>query len=130
MPWAWPHDGLQHDKTSGDQLAAQYRQNGLRLLKDRAQYDGDRGSGVEAGLMDMLERMETARWFVFRHLSDWWEEFRLYHRKDGQVVKEHDDLMAASRYGLMSLRFARVAAPRQIRIAGFHNVDPAMGMLG
>jgi hypothetical protein len=44
---------------------------------------------------------------VFRHLHDWWEEFRLYHRKDGRVVKEHDDLMAASRYALMSLRFAK-----------------------
>ncbi|WP_419669943.1 hypothetical protein [Xylella fastidiosa] len=21
LPWAWPHDGLQHDKGSGDQLA-------------------------------------------------------------------------------------------------------------
>ncbi len=25
MPWAWPHDGLQHDKGSGEQLAAQSR---------------------------------------------------------------------------------------------------------
>ena len=110
--WAWPHDGLQHDKTSGDQLAAQYRKNGLKLLAERSQYEGERGSGVEAGLMDMLERMETSRWFVFRHLNEWWDEFRLYHRKDGQVVKEHDDLMAASRYALMSLRFAKVGAKK------------------
>jgi phage terminase large subunit-like protein len=107
LPWAWPHDGLQHDKGSGEQLAQLYRQNGLKLMLERSQYEGERGNGVEAGLMDMLERMETARWFVFRHLNDWWEEFRLYHRKDGRVVKEHDDLMAASRYALMSLRFAK-----------------------
>jgi hypothetical protein len=37
------------------------------------------------------------------------EEFRLYHRKDGRVHKEHDDLMSATRYGVMMLRFAEVA---------------------
>lgn len=107
MPWSWPHDGLQHSKDSGEALAAQYRKGGLRMLPERAQYEGDRGSGVEAGLMDMLERMETSRWFVFRNLVDWWDEFRLYHREDGKVVKKYDDLMSASRYALMSLRFAK-----------------------
>jgi len=24
---------------------------------------------------------------MFRELNDWFEEFRLYHRKDGRVVK-------------------------------------------
>lgn len=130
IPWAWPHDGLQHDKGSGDQLAQLYRKDGLKLLPEHAQYENDRGTGVEAGLMDMLERMETARFFVFRHLADWFEEFRLYHRKDGKVVKLQDDLMSATRYGVMSLRHARVAAPRMIRVAPFRNTDPAMGMLG
>ena len=51
--------------------------------------------------------METGRFKVFEHLNDWFEEFRLYHRKDGKVVKEGDDLMAATRYALMMLRFAR-----------------------
>ena len=65
---------------------------------------------VEAGLMDMLTRMQTGRFKVFKHLNDWWEEFRLYHRKDGKVVKEDDDLMAATRYALMMLRFASTKA--------------------
>lgn len=112
MPWAWPHDGLQHDKASGEQLAAQYRKLGLKMLPERAQYENERGSGVEAGLMDMLERMETGRWHVFSHLTEWFEEKRLYHRKDGRVVKEFDDLMSASRYGLMSLRFAKTVKPK------------------
>ena len=33
-------------------------------------------------------------------------EFRLYHRAGGLVVKERDDLMCATRYGLMMLRHA------------------------
>ena len=32
------------------------------------------------------------------------------HRKDGKVVKEGDDLMAATRYGIMMLRFASTKA--------------------
>ena len=55
----------------------------------------------------MLERMQTGRLRVFKHLSDWFEEFRLYHREDGKVVKLRDDLMSATRYALMCLRFAK-----------------------
>jgi phage terminase large subunit-like protein len=110
LPWAWPHDGLQHDKGSGEMIAQLYRKQGLRMLPHSAEYEGDRGNGVEAGLLDMLDRMNTGRFKVFRHLSEWFEEFRLYHRKDGMVVKLHDDLMSASRYGVMSLRFGKPAA--------------------
>ncbi|THK37315.1 DNA packaging protein [Ensifer sp. MPMI2T] len=109
LPFAWPHDGLQHDKGSGEQLAAQYRGQGLALLAERATFD-DGTNGVEAGLSDMLQRMQTGRWKVFSTLTDWFEEFRLYHRKDGRVVKERDDLLSASRYALMMKRFARVKA--------------------
>ena len=57
--------------------------------------------------MDMLTRMQTGRFKVFRHLHDWFEEFRLYHRRDGKVVKERDDLMSATRYAVMMLRSAK-----------------------
>ena len=39
-------------------------------------------------------------------------EFRTYHRENGKIVKKHDDLMAASRYALMMIRFARVERAR------------------
>ena len=76
------------------------------MLRDRAQNE-DKSYGVEAGLMDMLDRMQTGRFKVSRMLSDWWEEFRIYHRKNGIVVKERDDLMAATRYAIMMVRYAR-----------------------
>jgi phage terminase large subunit-like protein len=106
LPWAWPHDGLAHDRTSGEQLAEVYRKHGLKLLPDKAEFE-DGTSGVEAGLLVMLERMQTGRLKVFRHLADWLEEFRLYHREDGKVLKLRDDLMSATRYALMCLRFAK-----------------------
>lgn len=107
LPWAWPHDGLQHDKTSGDQIAEQYRKHGLNMLPERAQFE-DGSSGVEAGISMMLDRMQTGRLKVFAHLEEWFEEFRMYHRKDGLIVKERDDLMSATRYAAMCLRFAAV----------------------
>jgi hypothetical protein len=105
LPWAWPHDGLAHDKGSGVRLAELYRANGMRLLAEHATFP-DGSMGVEAGIFEMLERMQTGRWKVFRHLEDWFEEFRLYHRKDGRLVKLADDLLSASRYGMMMLRHA------------------------
>ncbi|WP_042776625.1 terminase large subunit domain-containing protein [Sinorhizobium fredii] len=109
LPWAWPHDGLQHDKGSGEQLAQQYKAQGLSMLPERATFD-DGTNGVEAGLSDMLQRMQTGRFKVFSTCGEWFEEFRLYHRKDGKVVKERDDVISASRYALMMKRFAKVKA--------------------
>ena len=109
LPWAWPHDAFQHDKGSGEQIAQLYRQHGLNMLSEHATFSDDRGNGVEAGLFEMLDRMQTNRLKVFEHLNDWFEEFELYHRKDGVVVKERDDLLSATRYGLMMLRHARHA---------------------
>lgn len=122
IPVAWPHDGLQHDKGSGEALASQYRKHGVAMLSERATHapkqgedDGTGGNGVEAGLMEMLDRLQTGRLRVAKHLHDWWEEFRLYHRKDGKVVKINDDLMSATRYGLMMLRKAKVQRVEQRR---------------
>jgi phage terminase large subunit-like protein len=115
VPIAWPHDGLQADKGSGMELAAQYRAQHLNMLPERATFV-DGASGVEAGLMEMLARMQTGRLKVFKHLSDWFEEFRLYHRKDGKVMKEHDDLMAATRYAVMMLRYAQTEPIKRVRL--------------
>lgn len=122
LPWAWPHDGLQHSKDSGEPLSKQYRANGLKMLGSHATFP-DGSTGVEAGLFDMLERMQTGRFKVFKHLTEWFEEFRLYHRKDGKVVKEHDDLMAATRYGVMSMRHA-IVKPSAIRRKQQKPYDP------
>ena len=105
LPWAWPHDGLQHDKGSGDVLAEQYREHGLDMLPERATFE-EGGNSVEAGVTEMLDRMLSGRWKVFDHLEDWFAEFRLYHRKDGLIVKLNDDRISSSRYAMMMKRFA------------------------
>lgn len=107
LKWAWPHDGLQHDKGSGEQLAKQYGEQGLSMLAEKATFE-DGTNGLEAGVAEMLTRMQTGKLMVFSHLNDWFEEFRLYHRKDGLIVKVNDDLISATRYAMMMRRFASV----------------------
>ena len=88
-----------------------YREHGLLMMPEHAQYQAgqykSRPNEVETGIMDILDRMKTGRFKVARHLEDWWDEFRAYHRDDGKIVKRKDDLMDATRYAVMSLRFAR-----------------------
>ena len=122
VPVAWPHDGLQRDKGSGEQLAKQYRDHGLNLTKDRATFE-DGSNGLEAGVAEMLTRMQTQRLKVFAHLQDWFEEFRLYHRKDGLIVRLTDDLMSATRYAMMMRRFAKTQEEAETRLR--RNTMPA-----
>ena len=55
--------------------------------------------------MEMQERMTTGRFKVARDLQEWFVEKRLYHRKDGMIVKQNDDLLSATRVGLMMKRY-------------------------
>lgn len=110
VPVAWPADGLQSGKDTGEALMLSYRKHGLNMLPEFAK-DPTEGVSVEANVLEMLERMQTGRFKVFNHLGDWFEEFRQYHRDKGKIVALKDDLISATRYGLMSLRFARTKSP-------------------
>lgn len=105
FPWAWPHDGLHQQKDGGKAFRDQYDEAGLTMLPTHATHQ-DGGYGVEAGISEILIRMQSNRFKVFSHLNQWWEEFRLYHRKEGKIVKERDDLMDATRTAIMMLRMA------------------------
>lgn len=109
-PVAWPHDADNETaQANGEALGKQYRDQGIKMLDEKAHYEDTRGNSVEAGIQEMLAYMQTGRLKVFKHLNDWFEEFRMYHRKDGKLVKERDDLMAATRYALMMKRHASVS---------------------
>jgi hypothetical protein len=108
IPCAWPHDGLSHDKGSGYALRDQYAAQQLNMLPERATFP-DGGFGVEAGVMEMLDRMQTDRWKVFSTCGGWLSECRIYHRKDGLIQKVRDDLISASRYAMMMRREAKTA---------------------
>lgn len=110
IPVAWPHDGITRDKGTADPLYKQYKNKGVKMLRRHARYDEKIGGtqGVEPAIIDILERMQTGRFKVFSTLGTWFEEKRMYHRKDGIVVPKRDDIMAATRIVIMDKRKAQV----------------------
>ena len=106
VPVAWPHDGHSRDKGSGEALAGIYKQQALKMLGTHAQFP-DGSISTEAGIKEMQQRMQNGQFKVASHLSDWFEEYRFYHRKDGMIVKEKDDLLSATRVALMAKRYGQ-----------------------
>lgn len=113
VPVAWPHDGMQNDPKSGRPMADLYRNMGVNMHRDPftnppspGQREGQGGNGIEVGVQEILSRMETGRFKVFSTCKEWFDEWRMYHRKQGEIVKLNDDLMSATRYAVMMRRFA------------------------
>jgi hypothetical protein len=111
IPISWPHDGNRRDSMGNPGLADQYRNLGCNMLpfhfeNPPALGEKKGGNSVEEGIMSLLQKMENDKFHVFATLGDWWEEFRMYHRKDGKIVPFRDDLMSATRYAAMAIRFA------------------------
>lgn len=113
IPVMWPHDALQRQPKSGEPLAEEYRQEGANMWHEEFSNppspgveEGKGGNSVEYGIEHILHRMQTGRFKVFKSLTQWLEEWRMYHRDDGKIVKQFDDLMDATRYACLSLRHA------------------------
>lgn len=109
VPVAWPHDGNTREKSTGDNLAKVYKNEGLLMLPTHATWK-EGGISTEKGILEMQQRFATGRLKISAHLLQMWEEYRLYHRKDGEIVKLHDDLMSALRILVMAKRFAKQVA--------------------
>jgi len=111
IPIFWPHDGNRSDGYGGQTLAEIYRKVGVNMHYEHfsnppgiGNSEGEGGNQVNPGVLEILQRMQSGRLKVFKDLGDWFEEKRMYHRKDGKIVTKNDDLMAATRYAVMSLR--------------------------
>lgn len=115
IPVAWPQDGTAREKGSGDTLAQSYKNAGLLMLPQHATWP-DGGLSTEAAIIEMQERIVTGRFKVANHLADFFQEFAMYHRKDGLIVKVQDDILSAIQKGLMMKRYAR-AVPLGSEIA-------------
>lgn len=132
IPVAWPHDGMNREKSGGNTLADAYRAHGANMLPKSARYKKARGEKKEKGgpqpvepiVDEMLERMQTGKLKVFTHLSEWFEEKRSYHRKDGKIVDRRDDILKATMYAIMMKRYA--ASVSQLR-GGYHRKVEYMG---
>lgn len=129
IPVAWPHDGLQRDRGgSGKNLMEIYKACGLNMMHLSARYDIEKGGGQarEPIIQECYERMLTGRMRVFKHLNEWFEEKRMYHRKDGKVVDTNDDLMSAMHYMVMMIKqFGKASYRRPVQQVA-ETSDPLM----
>ena len=128
LPWMWPHDGPQTEKGSGLALARQFREQGLAMHHEPVRFvDGSRS--VEAGILEMYTRMQNGKLKVFDHCEDWFSEFALYHRKDSRIVKLRGDLLSATRYAIMGLRYARPLIPHRAKASALTSQNKAYNPL-
>jgi phage terminase large subunit-like protein len=131
IPVAWPHDGLQHDRQAGKTFRELFKEAGLNMLPKHATFnDNDNSSfSLEAGISMMLDRMQTGRLRVFSTCTDFFNELRGYHRKEGRIVPENDDVISAVRYAIMMVRFAKTVTECAPGKAKMGPVVPYFGVL-
>jgi phage terminase large subunit-like protein len=126
VPCAYPHDGAIRSKESGRTTAELYRKEGLRMLGRHATFPKG-GFDFEAGIAEMATRFRDGRLKVARHLQEWFQEYRGYHRDErGLVHKLHDDLMSATRILVMQIRSAKEFDDHR---PGFRPGEPYRGRL-
>ncbi len=126
IPVAWPHDAHQHSRESGQTYKDLYKKKGLNMCHHHAQFESGE-NGVEGAIAVTQDRLASGRLKVAKHLVDWWDEYRTYHRDNGKVVAENDDLMKATHYALMMLRYARVHT-RRVRLPSFADDYDPLGL--
>ena len=97
----FPHDVDTTEKGSGKTIRRFYNDAGLTRTLDFKNVDGS--ITVEPGIFMINERMRDGRWKVFESCLEYWREHRMYHRKEGRLVKSNDDCMDAARYGAVML---------------------------
>jgi hypothetical protein len=80
----------------GETLWQNYEDLGLNLIKAN--------KAVEAGILEVYERLSTGRLKLFKTLQNTLSEYRIYRRDtNGRIVKENDHVMDAMRYGVMKI---------------------------
>ena len=106
VPVAWPHDGHNRDKGTGLALKAQYAKEGLQMLPEHATWP-DGSLSVEASVVDITTRAQVGQFKVAAHLNEFFDEWSQYHRKDGIIVAQQNDILDATHKIMMQKRSAR-----------------------
>lgn len=105
VPVAWPQDGTAREK-SGAVVSSLYKKEGLRMLPDHATFVQG-GYSTEAAVIEIQEREKNGKFKISSTCSDYLEERRFYHRKDGKIIHVRDDIVSATQKGIMMLRHSK-----------------------
>ncbi len=97
------------------------------LYEDEGLILHNANKAVEAGIMEMLDRLSGGRLKVFSTLQHFMAEIRIYRRDEkGRVVKQNDHLLDAARYLCLGLHHADTR-PRGDDIIPIPMGDPTAG---
>lgn len=109
IPVAWPHDVGSRDKGQAKPIVDQYREAGANMLGISARLEDKVGGGqpTDAIIMVVTDMFKTGRLKISDKCQQLLREIRLYHRKDGKIVRVDEDLISALHYAIMMLRYAR-----------------------
>lgn len=114
IPVILPHDADNTERGSGSTVSNYYREAGvnaqIETFYNPPGPDGKKNNFVEPGLMECITRMKSGRLKVFSTCHRVFEEMRRYHRKDGKIVKKHDDTLDAMRYSALSVMNRGISA--------------------
>jgi phage terminase large subunit-like protein len=130
IPVAWPHDGMNTEKSGGQKIKDTYASYGVNMLAKSARYPRSAGDEHDKGgsqpqwpiIDEMRDRMNNGRFKVFSTLNDWFEEKRSYHIKDDKIINRRDDILKATMYALMMKRYS--APLTMLRQGGFVSNAP------
>lgn len=107
------------NQSDGKRVMKLYEDEGLHLHKAN--------KAVEAGLLEVLDRLSTGRLKIFNTLQHTLGEIRLYRRDEkGRIVKENDHLMDALRYAVMKITLAATRPVQQAQNS-YAPGDPTAG---
>lgn len=114
-------DAAAVSQMDGEKMLTIYRNEGLNLeLPDKS---------VEAGIYDVWTGLSNGSIKVFKSLTPWFDEFRIYRRDvNGKIVKENDHLQDCTRYLKRSGLARAICRPVTMEIDAFqirHNSRPS-----
>ncbi|AUX83691.1 terminase large subunit [Pseudomonas phage NV1] len=118
IPVVVPHDAFKRDGAgTGRKFVDLLRDNhNLNVVYEAFSNppgtDGKHGgNSVEFGVNWMMGAMDRGDFKVFPHCKEFLKEMKMYHRKDGQIIDRNDDVISATRYGLlMAARHAKAGS--------------------
>ena len=129
IPVAWPHDGLNRKDAGTNRMPKQLwsiysNDYGCNMLPISARYEKDKGGRQPQWpvIEEIKERQATGRFKVFSTCTEYFEEHRSYHLRDGKIVPKRDDVLKATMYAGMMQRYAM---PKVIRS---YTVNHGMGL--
>ena len=109
IPVAYPADTGTRDRREMIPLTKLYGEY-LKMMPEPASLPGIAGQSkfsLEGSIAQIDQWERSGKWRVHRRCLAYLEERRLYHRKDGEIVKLRDDVLCAARYGWMNRRYAK-----------------------